>query len=185
MCTSLCPRHLLGHSIQPHDFMRSLANGITSDTDSFLNSFFCCSCGLCEMYSCHQDLSPRTLLDAYKGGLRSRGVRVPDKKDKGQADPMREERKVPEHRLVARLGLTPYDIPAPMVEYQGKIETVRLLLRQSIGAPCVPTVKQGDTVSVGDPVAVPPEGALGVCLHAGISGKITMVNEQSITICAK
>lgn len=185
MCTSLCPRNLIGHSIKPHDFMRSLANGITSDTETFLNSFFCCSCGLCEMYSCHQDLSPRSLLDAYKNGLRSKGVRIPDKKDRGYADPMREERKVPEHRLLVRLGLEPYDIPAPMVQYQGRIDSVKLMLRQNIGAPCVPSVKVGDTVEAGAQIAAPPQGALGTCLHASITGKVTAVTENYITIQAE
>lgn len=185
MCTSLCPRSLIGHSIKPHDFMRALANGITSDTDSFLNAFFCCSCGLCEMYSCHQDLSPRSLLDAYKNGLRAKGVRIPDKKDRGTADPMREERKVPEHRLLVRLGLEPYDIPAPMVQYQGRVDSVKLMLRQNIGAPCVPSVKAGDTVNAGEQIAAPPAGALGTCLHASITGKVKAVTENYITIQAE
>ena len=185
MCTSLCPRNLIGHSIKPHEFMRALANGITSDTDAFLNAFFCCSCGLCEMYSCHQDLSPRSLLDAYKGGLRAKGVRIPDKKDRGTADPMRQERRVPEHRLLVRLGLEPYDIPAPMVQYQGRIDSVKLMLRQNIGAPCVPSVKAGDSVTAGMQVAAPPEGALGTCLHASITGKVTAVTENYITIQAE
>lgn len=185
MCTSLCPRNLIGHSIKPHEFMRALANGITSDVDSFLNAFFCCSCGLCEMYSCHQDLSPRTLLDAYKGGLRAKGVRIPDKKDRGSADSMREERKVPEHRLLVRLGLEPYDIPAPMVRYQGKVDSVKLMLRQNIGAPCIASVKQGDHVTAGQQVAAPPESALGTCLHASITGKVTAVTENYITIQAE
>ena len=87
MCTSLCPRNLLGQSIAPNVFMRAIANGLTYDVEPFLNSFFCCSCGLCEMYSCHQGLSPRRLLDQYKGALRAKGVRVPDKPGKGVAEP--------------------------------------------------------------------------------------------------
>lgn len=185
MCTSLCPRNLIGHSIKPHEFMRAIANGLTSETDAFLNSFFCCSCGLCEMYSCHQDLSPRSLLDAYKAGLRAKGVRVPDKKDRGTADMMREERKVPEHRLLVRLGLEPYDIPAPLVKYQGKTDGVKLMLRQNIGAPCTAAVKQGDHVEAGDVVGAPPESALGVYLHASITGKVTAVTENYITIQAE
>lgn len=185
MCTSLCPRNLIGHSIRPHEFMRALANGLTSQTDAFLNSFFCCSCGLCEMYSCHQDLSPRSLLDAYQAGLRAKGVKIPDKKDRGTADPMRQERRVPEHRLLVRLGLEPYDIPAPLVKYQGKTDSVRLMLRQNIGAPCVPSVKTGDVVEEGMQIAAPPQGALGTCLHASIGGRVTAVTDSYITIQAE
>ena len=95
MCTSLCPRNLLGQSIAPNVFMRAIANGLTYDVEPFLNSFFCCSCGLCEMYSCHQGLSHREdFWISPKGALRAKGVRVPDKPGKGVADPMREERRV-------------------------------------------------------------------------------------------
>ena len=184
MCTSLCPRNLLGQSIKPNEFMRALANGLTDNVDPFLNAFFCCSCGLCEMYSCHQDLSPRSLLDAYKAGMRARGVRVPDKPGKGKADPMREERRVPEHRLLYRLGLAPYDIPAPLSGCPAEIKEVKLMLRQNIGAPCVPSVKVGDVVNTGDQIAAPPEGALGCCLHASLSGTVSAVTDSFISIKA-
>lgn len=182
MCTSLCPRHLLGQSIEPSVFMRAIANGLTYDVEPFLNSFFCCSCGLCELYACHQDLSPRTLLDHYKAGLRSQGVRVPDKPGKS-VDPMREERRVPEHRLIHRLGLADLDVPAPLME-GAPVSEVKLMLRQNIGAPCVPSVKVGDTVTVGDKIAAPPEGALGTCLHASISGTVTAVTDNFVSIKA-
>ncbi|MFR7992940.1 MAG: 4Fe-4S dicluster domain-containing protein [Lachnospiraceae bacterium] len=182
MCTSLCPRHLLGGAIQPHEFMRALANGLTSgdSVNTYLNSFFCVSCGLCEMYSCHQSLSPRSLLDQYKGGLRQAGVKPPERPMK-PVDPMREERKVPEHRLVHRLGLAPFDVPAPLSRHTD-FESVTLSLRQSIGAPCVPCVKKGEQVSAGQLIGQPPEGALGVCLHASISGTVTDVTDQAIMI---
>lgn len=181
MCTSLCPRNLLGAAIKPHEFMRALANGLTYNVDPFLNSFFCVSCGVCEMYSCHQGLSPRRLLDEYKGGLRAKGV-TPPARDMKPVNSLREERKVPEHRLVMRLGLHPYDIPAPMTKCTADIREVKLMLRQCIGAPCAPTVKVGDKVTVGQVVGQPPEGALGTCLHASIAGKVTAVTDNYITI---
>lgn len=183
MCTSLCPRNLLGQSIKPHEFMRAIANGITYNVEPFLNSFFCCSCGLCEMYSCHQDLSPRSLLDGYKAGLRAKGVKIPDKPNKPVSS-MREERRVPEHRLVERLGLHKFDISAPFVGCPAEIKEVKLMLRQNIGAPCVPAVKVGDAVTVGQQIAAPPEGALGTCLHASIAGTITAVTDNFISIQA-
>lgn len=184
MCTSLCPRNLLGGAIEPHEFMRALANGLTDSVDSFLNSFFCVSCGLCEMYSCHQHLSPRTLLDQYKGSLRAKGVKPPERAMK-PVNRMREERRVPEHRLVHRLGLHSFDVPAPMAGCTKEIKEVKLLLRQCIGAPCAPTVNVGDAVVEGQVVGRPPEGALGTCLHASISGKVTSVTDSCITIAAE
>lgn len=184
MCTTLCPRNLLGQAIKPHEFMRAIANGITYDVDSYVNSFFCCSCGLCEMYSCHQDLSPRSLLDDCKAKLRAKGVKIPDKPNK-PVDSMREERKVPEHRLVHRLGLHKFDVAAPFVGCPREIKAVKLMLRQNIGAPGVPVVKAGDYVGVGQLVAAPPEGALGTCLHASIAGKVTAVTDNFISIKAE
>ncbi|MBU9726958.1 SLBB domain-containing protein [Diplocloster modestus] len=184
MCTSLCPRNLLGQSIKPHEFMRSIANGLTDNVEPYLNTFFCCSCGLCEMYSCHQDLSPRRLMDEYKGKMRAKGIKIPDKAGKGVASPLREERRVPEHRLVHRLGLHQFDVPAPLVKCEKEFKEVKLMLRQNIGAPCVPEVKVGDSVTQGQTVARPPKEALGTCLHASIGGKVTAVTDQFITIKA-
>lgn len=181
MCTSLCPRNLLGAAIKPHEFMRALANGLTYNVDPFLNSFFCVSCGVCEMYSCHQGLSPRRLLDEYKGGLRAKGVTPPAREMK-PVNSLREERKVPEHRLVMRLGLHPFDVPAPLTKTTADFKEVKLMLRQCIGAPCTATVKVGDNVTVGQVVGQPPEGALGACLHASIAGKVTAVTDNYITI---
>lgn len=161
--------------------MRALANGLTYNVDPFLNSFFCVSCGLCEMYSCHQGLSPRTLLDQYKGGLRAKGVKPPERTNK-PVNSLREERKVPEHRLVHRLGLHSFDVPAPMTACKADIKEVKLMLRQCIGAPCAATVKVGDKVTVGQVVGQPPEGALGTCLHASIAGKVTAVTDNYIVI---
>lgn len=182
MCTSLCPRALLGQSIKPHEFMRAVASGMTENVEPFLNTMFCCSCGLCEMYSCHQSLSPRKLIDTYKSGLRANGVKAPDKPGKPDADPYREERKIPEHRLVHRLGLYKYDGPAPITPCGNSIKEVKLLLRQSAGAPAAPVVAVGDKVKKGQVIGEPPAQALGVCLHASIDGEITAVTKNFITI---
>ena len=182
MCSSLCPRALLGQSIKPHEFMRAATNGMTHKVTPFLNSLYCSSCGLCEMYSCHQSLSPRRLLDACKMGLKSNGVKIPEQPVKHTVHPLRGERRVPEQRLVQRLGLHKYDKPAPLVKTDAKITEVKLLLRQSIGAPVEPCVSIGDTVETGQILGEPKAGALGTCLHASISGKISRITKNFITI---
>ena len=62
MCTDLCPRNRLGHPIEPHKFMRAATCKDIQDPNIFINTMFCSSCGLCEMYSCMQSLSPRSLM---------------------------------------------------------------------------------------------------------------------------
>ncbi len=181
MCTDLCPRNLLGHPIEPNKFMRAISTGTTNDTEVYANSFFCSSCGLCEMYSCFQGLSPRTLIGIMKGELRKGGITVPEV----LADSVNEQRQgryILKSRLTARLGLTKYNFPALLEDKVYTPKKVKLLLSQHIGAPAVPTVKKGDAVSVGDMVASAKDGALGVAIHSSISGKVKDVTDTYIIV---
>ena len=47
-------------------------------------------------------------------------------------------------RLTARIGLTRYDMPAPMVDEEVKADTVKIQLTQHIGAPAKAFVAVGD-----------------------------------------
>ena len=181
MCTDLCPRHLIGHPIEPHKFMRAATCKDVQDPDIFLNTMFCSSCGLCENYSCMQGLSPRSLIADYKSGLRSHGVRPPKPETLPEAAKEREFRRAPMERLMARLDLTRYDKPAPLTEMSGEIKKVKLMLSQHIGAPAVPVVSKTDMVKKGQMIAKPAEG-LSVAVHASISGAVTEVTDQYVII---
>ena len=98
-------------------------------------------------------------------------------------EPSRELRKVPMARLMARLGLTQYNVDAPMNEEVPAFKHVKIMLRQHIGAPAVPVVKVGDSVSKGQMIAEPAKG-LSVAIHASISGKVTEANDSFIVIDA-
>lgn len=108
-CTDLCPRNNLGHPIDPARFMRAASNHDFQDLNPYINASFCSSCGVCEMYACPQSLAPRTLLADMKGGLRNAGIRPPQGVQPVPVKESREYRKVPEERLMARLGSTRYD----------------------------------------------------------------------------
>ncbi len=184
LCTDLCPRNLLGHPIEPNIFMRSLSTGTTSDTTVYTNTYFCSSCGLCEMYSCFQNLSPRTLIGEVKGQLRKGGIPAPEV----TATAVKSERSgryILKSRLTARLGLTKYNFPALLDERVYAPKSVKLLLSQHIGAPAVPVVEQGATVKAGDMIAAPKEGALSVAIHSSIDGKVKKVTDSYIIIEAK
>lgn len=181
MCTDLCPRNLLGHPIQPHLFMRAATSGSTQDVGTFLNTFFCCSCGLCEMYSCNQDLTPRTLITEYKGGLRANGVKPP-KVEPAPVKKARPLRRVPISRLRARLGLDIYNVKAPLDESYIIVDHVRIKMSQHIGAPAVPIVKVGDLVKEGQKIGEAAENALSLPVHASIDGVVTSVSAQEIEI---
>ncbi len=182
-CTDLCPRHALGHPITPHLFMRSASNKDFQDLNPFLHTMFCSSCGVCEMYACPQDLAPRSLMADYKAGLRKNGVKPPKVESK-PVNPSREFRKVPEERLMARLGLTKYDKEAPLNDRTAEIKAVKVLLSQHIGAPAVPVVKVGDIVTQGQMIAQPAKG-LSVGIHASIAGRVNEVTDRYIGIVSR
>ena len=180
-CTDLCPRNNLGHPIDPARFMRAASNQDFRDVNPYINASFCSSCGVCEMYACPQSLAPRTLLADMKGGLRKAGIRPPQGVQPVPVKESREYRKVPEERLMARLGLTKYDKDAPMDETLVDIPKVKILLSQHIGAPAQAIVKVGDQVTRGQMIASPAQG-LSVGIHATISGKVTEVTDRWIVV---
>ncbi len=184
MCTDLCPRNMLGHPIEPNRFMRSLTSGVSKDTAAYTGAFFCSSCGLCEMYSCFQNLSPRTLLSVMKGELRKNGVKPPQV-EAGPVNPGRDGRRISKNRLIARLGLTEYNAQALLDERSVPVNSVKLMLSQHIGAPAVVAVKVGQKVSANDTVANPAEGALGVAIHTPIDGTVKEVNDKYIIVAAR
>ena len=180
-CTNLCPRHALGHPIEPHLFMRSAANQDFQHIEAFLNTSFCSSCGVCEMYACPQGLAPRSLIAEYKDGLKKAGVRPPADVKPAPVKRSREYRKVPEMRLEARLGLSRYNVPAPLRDQVVDMPNVTVKMSQHIGAPATPAVKMGDRVKIGDVVGKPGKG-LSVAIHAPISGRVTAVDNGAVRI---
>ena len=119
----------------------------------------------------------------FKLGLRQNGVKVPQVTARS-VEEAREYRKVPEERLMARLGLTKYDKPAPLDDQVAAVKKVTVKLSQHIGAPAQPVVNKGDTVTAGQMIAKPADKALSVAIHASISGKVADVNGQTIVIVA-
>ncbi|HED05977.1 MAG TPA: NADH dehydrogenase subunit, partial [Ignavibacteria bacterium] len=55
-CTEFCPRYLLGYDVQPHKVMRSLQFTKTGSHVWNQMAELCCSCGLCTLYACPEDL---------------------------------------------------------------------------------------------------------------------------------
>ena len=179
-CTDLCPRFALGYPIQPHLFMRAAANQDFQDLEPFLDTMFCSACGLCELFSCPQGLSPRTMINEYKNGLRKAGIKPPVV-EAAPVKASREYRRAWEGRLLARLGLGVYDKTARLDDVSREVKEVKILLSQHIGAPAAAAVKVGDTVTAGDVVGKAAEG-LSVNIHASISGVVKEVTKDYIII---
>lgn len=179
-CTDLCSRHALGHPIEPHKIMRAVANNDISDLSVFINAAYCSGCGICEKYACPQGLSPKTIIQQFKGGLRASGIRA-EKIEPASVSDDRELKKVPVERLELRLGLDEYDIPAPFVDTTPTRPYVKIQLSQHIGAPAIAMVKAGDMVKKGQKIAEAAEG-LSVPVHCSIDGRVEYVNDKEIVV---
>lgn len=179
-CTDLCSRHMLGHPIEPHLVMRGVANRDISDLTPYLNSAYCSGCGICEEYACPQGLSPRSIIQEFKAGLRSAGIKV-EKIQPAPVEADRDYKKLPVHRLMARLGLLLYNVAAPFEEDEHVVKKVKIPMSQHIGAPAVPIVVKGEKVEKGQKIAESGDG-LSVPVHSSISGMVQKVNEREIVI---
>ncbi len=179
-CTELCPRYLLGYAVEPHKVMRAV--GFAGPRVEEWNAWglLCCECGICDLYACPEDLPPRQLcVDARRAAAGRKPALPPSR---GSPHPLRDARRVPVDRLLTRLGLTPYDRPAPLRDLPVRPARVRLPFQQHVGAPATPVVAVGDRVRTGQVVAAVDRGALGVDVHASIDGRITNIDADGLRI---
>ena len=188
LCTQICPRNLLGHRIEPDKIMRTLAYGggpgkgglSQTDVDAISGAFLCVECGACTYYGCVMGLDPCRMNHELKAQLTEKGLRNPYNESNLTPHQFRELRKIPVSRLIARLGLTPYDKDAPLISTKVEVDRVTIPLRQHLGAPSEPIVKVGDKINKGDLIGVIPKDALGANVHASISGTVREVSENIV-----
>lgn len=180
-CTEMCPRYLLGYDVQPHKVMRSL--GFSKSGAELLNQWaqLCCSCGLCTLYACPEDLYPREACDEAKVDLREAGIKFTQTKPL-RVHPMKDARRVPSSMLRQRLKIDEYDAHGPYDDTWEEPSEVRLMLSQHVGKPASPVVKAGDRVARGQIVGRCDADALGVNIHASVSGVVKSVDPAYIHI---
>ncbi|MDF2654163.1 MAG: dehydrogenase [Bacillota bacterium] len=181
MCTDLCPRYLMGHNMQPHKMMRTLAYSL-KDPEEQKIAYLCCQCNLCELFSCPAGLYPKSANMMVKQSLMEQNVRFQAKPKEYAVRTARAYRLLPSKRLVARLGLKDFDKPAPVTDLELRPETVQIAVCQHVGAPAVPAVKTGDRVTAGQLIGTVPEGSLGAPIHASISGTVVETENGFIAI---
>jgi len=178
-CTEFCPRYLLGYDVQPHKVMRSL--GFTATGEQIWNQWaqLCCSCGLCTLYACPEDLYPKEACDKAKFDLKSAGMQWNGNREI-EIHPVYEGRHVPLKQLMGKLGVTEYDVPAHFEEKEFLPKKVRVPLCQHVGEAAVPIVKKGQKVKKGEMIAEPPANKLGASIHASIDGTVAAVGQEII-----
>lgn len=179
-CTDLCPRHLLGHSLEPHKIMRQIGSRSPYSNEIMADALICSECGICEKYACPMMISPREVNAQIKRDLLQKGVKRKAKKSEYQPSPFKGIRKIPTRRLVERLQIGRYEDHPPFMGEAIPVKMVKIPLRQHLGAPAEPVVKPGDRVVPGSLVGEIPEGALGARVHASIEGRVVSVNEAVV-----
>ncbi len=182
LCTELCPRHLIGHELPPHLIVRSVNYNHVAEPSVILSALTCSECGICEAYACPVEISPMRLNQALKAKFREEGARYTE----GIRDlnPMIDYRLLPISRLISRIELTDYNVKAPLTAVDYQPERVTILLNQHIGAPAVPCVRIGDSVTAGECIGTAKPDALSMPVHASIAGIIEAIDEQAIYIRA-
>lgn len=185
-CTQMCPRYLTGHPLKPHLIMRKLAfcenpEELLGDRD-VQQAMICSECGLCENYACPMGIYPRQVNIYMKGLLRKSGFRYQKPSEPLHELPERAYRRAPSKRIAARLGVDSYYDYEIRLCRELEPETVTVSLSQHIGAPCVPAVVCGQSVSEGDVIGNVPEHSLGARIHASIDGVVESVTDKSVVI---
>ncbi|MCL5030159.1 MAG: 4Fe-4S dicluster domain-containing protein [Bacteroidetes bacterium] len=180
-CTEFCPRYLLGYEVQPHKVMRSL--GFTKTGANVWNQMaeLCCSCGLCTLYACPEDLYPKEACDKAKKEMKAEGVKFVQTKPV-KVHTIKEGRRVPLKQLINRLRLQDYDVHTPFNKNIPETSSVKILLKQHIGEPAIPLVKIGEKVKKNDLIGEVPTGKLGANVHSSISGMVSQVTKDYIRI---
>ena len=153
---------------------------LENDVDILKEAMLCCECGICELFACPMQISPRLVNIHLKGIFRENGFRFEKSKRELLGNPMREYRKVPTNRLISRIGMNKYLDFSETKAVTLDSKEVFIPLRQHIGAPAKPVVAIGDCVEYGQLIGEVKEG-LGANIHSSIAGIVVEVG-NSITI---
>lgn len=185
-CSQMCPRHMLGHPLQPHRIMRKMAVGIDikellNDPD-IRNAQLCCECGICEAFACPMGLQPRKINAMIKRELGAAGIRYERKQSEWHPNAQREDRKVPSQKVAARVGVSAYYHYEIKELVCDEPERVAIPLKMGVGAPAVARVCVGASVRAGDLIAGIEGGKLGSYIHASISGIVQEVSDQIVIV---
>lgn len=181
MCTDLCPRFLIGHKLRPHKIMRSVSM-CENNPDALMEAVLCCECGVCELYACPMQLSPRMINIHIKDIIKKNNIKFQKNNRILIGNEMRKYRKIPTKRLISRLNLSNYsDFHAGDFALELDIKRVSIPLKQHIGDSANPIVSIGDFVKKGDLIGSIEENQLGSNIHSSISGIIEKI-DKNITI---
>lgn len=181
-CTDLCPRHLLGYPLEPHKMVRSTLSAAQRTPELIRNASLCCGCDICGSFACCQGISPMLVIREYKKILAEKKIKYVAAPDEVfRPNPDRDSRMLVTQKWKETLGVAKYDKHPTLLAEPLRPDRVEIRMKQHIGLPSVPCVKEGDAVEIGQLIANAAEG-LSVPQYASISGKVTFADEQKIVI---
>ena len=94
--TDLCPRHLLGHAIDPDRAMIALDYSKSEPSEPITSAFLCSACGVCEMVGDEASFtSPKRVYAEYRKRLEKAGVVNPHRRSDFTVHSQFENRKLP------------------------------------------------------------------------------------------
>lgn len=194
-CSDVCPPRLLGGRLRADELVRALTRAGT-DWLEVAAAVECTACGLCDV-ACPSGLSPSRLVSAAaraaadrhspRTGMSAAGMSA--RMSAAHACPSpgvsddRNVRRLALSVVARRLGLAE---DAPVIAYKAPVtvDSVSIPLKQSLGVAARPCVAVGARVERGALVAVVPEDAPGVSMHASITGVVTEIADGAVTIRA-
>jgi Na+-translocating ferredoxin:NAD+ oxidoreductase RnfC subunit len=161
--------------------MRRLA--FTSTGVEFWNQLasLCCSCGLCTLFACPEELYPKEACDNSKAEMRKANLKWTGKMEV-KPHGMREGRRVPIKSLMRKLHIEQYDAQAHLERIDFKPKRVLVALKQNAGASNVSLVKANEPVCAGQQIGEIPERGLGAIIHAPFAGVVESVTDKHIIL---
>ena len=180
-CSEYCPRFLLGYDVQPHAVMRGLAFTTTGQDHWNQLASLCCSCGLCTLFACPEELYPKEACDDSKAALRQANLKWSGTREV-KPHPMREGRRVPISSLMRRLHIEQYNVEAHREAIDFKPKRAVIALKQNAGSACLPLVNAGSRVAAGQQIGGIPDKSLGAVIHAPFDGVVEAVSGQHIIL---
>ncbi|HZJ76132.1 MAG TPA: 4Fe-4S dicluster domain-containing protein [Oscillospiraceae bacterium] len=183
-CTQMCPRHLIGHPLEPHRIMRKVAysNSLSEILDDHITkqALTCCECGICELFACPMQIQPLRVNQLLKEEYAKHNIRYTKEEKPYNEREEHEYRKIPSQRMAAKVDVIDYydnDVTT-LVKYEPK--KVSISLKQHIGSPAKSVVAIGEQVKCGQIIGVCKKDELGSNIHASIDGKVIEVGEEIV-----
>ena len=135
--------------------------------------------------ACCQGISPMMVIKEYKKILAKNRIKYiagPD--ETFTPNPDRENRMLTSGKWKEMLGVSRFDKHPTYIPEKLRADKVEIRMSQHIGAPSVPCVEVGDTVTEGQMIANAGNG-LSVPQYASIGGRVTFVDPTRIIIEAQ